>query len=330
MRVIHVNNVANVGSTLVIALQKIGCDARLRELRLYGQKGGAFRKALALPQRSWELLSTNAEIRRGNFDIVHIHYASLGILGIAGRYDFVLHCHGSDVRSRASSGLRRCVTEQGIRRARLVYFSTPDLADELRDVRPDARFLPNPVDTVMFSPDSQKAKGSNVRVLIISYLHAIKNVRTAFDAAALAQRNRVPVEFTAIANGPEAQLYRDFPGVRFVRAVPHGDMSRLINAHDIVLGQFRIGSLGMSELEGMACGRPVICRYLSSQAYPMQPPVLHAASAEEAANHIAALTLDPDRRRALGEECRRWVCNHHDFVRVAERLQEDYSAIIHS
>ena len=90
--------------------------------------------------------------KSGSYDVVHIHFAYLGWIGILGRYPYFLHCHGSDVRRDLHDRLRRWPIMTSLRRARAVLFVTPDLAPIVRPIRSDAIFLPDPVNTDRFTP----------------------------------------------------------------------------------------------------------------------------------------------------------------------------------
>ncbi len=176
MRILHINDVANVASILVAGLVQIGHQAELRRLRLPASRRGTAAKILALPARWAEWMAVNRQVRTLGYDMVHIHYAYLGLLGILGRYPYILHCHGTDVRRGLHDPLRRGMVVQSLRHARKVLFSTPDLAQHVRPIRPDAIFLPNPVATDVFRPQDRGAEHPP-RILVISKLSAVKKVR---------------------------------------------------------------------------------------------------------------------------------------------------------
>jgi len=325
MRILHVNDIANVGATLVDGLIRLGHDAELRRLRLVAKRRSTPVKLLASPARLQEWLDVNRQVASGGYDIVHIHFAYLGWLGILGRYPYFLHCHGSDVRRDLHDRLRRWPIVTSLRRARAVLFVTPDLAPVVRPIRPDAIFLPDPVNTDRFAPNHTLAE-RRPRILIGSSLYPIKRVDIAFEAIRTLLARHPDVQVTAIDQGPERQRYYGTPGVTFVPPVPYQEMPALIQAHDLVVGQFGLGILSMVELESMACGKPVVCHFNYGDWYPELPPVLSTNQPAQAADYLSALIEDPALRRQSGERGRAWVEEQHGYLTVAQRLEQIYRA----
>ncbi len=323
MRILHVHDVANVGSTIVEGLKALGHDAELRRVRLAAARRSTLVKLLALPSRLVEFAAINRQVREGRYDVVHLHFAYLGWLGILGRYPYFLHCHGSDVRWGLRDPLRRWPVRQALRRAQTVFFVTPDIAGIVRAVRPDAVFLPNPIRIDRFRPQ-ERAEAAPPRILVISALSPLKGVDVAFAAVRELQDGHPEVQVTALDIGPLREAYRSTPGVTFVPPVPYEEMPALIQAHDIVLGQFRLGILSMSELESMACGKPVVCSFRYDEWYEEPPPVLSADRAERAAAHLAALVESPPLRRDYAERGRQWVERYHGYMAISRRLESLY------
>jgi glycosyltransferase involved in cell wall biosynthesis len=322
MRILHVNDIANVGATLVDGLVRLGHDAELRRLRLVAKRRSTAAKLLASPLRLQEWLDVNRQVKSGGYDVVHIHFAYLGWLGILGHYPYFLHCHGSDVRRDLHDRLRRWPIITSLRRARAVFFVTPDLASIVRPLRPDAIFLPDPVNTDRFTPSPNP---KCPRILIGSGLFPIKRVDIAFEAIQTLLARHPEVQVTAIDQGTERQRYYGTPGVTFIPPVPHQEMPALIQAHDLVVGQFGLGILSMVELESMACGKPVVCYFSYAGWYPEPPPVWSANQPVQAADHLSALIGDPALRRRSGEQSRAWIETHHGYLTGARRLAQIYA-----
>jgi glycosyltransferase involved in cell wall biosynthesis len=307
---------------LVRSQRALSHDSTLRPLHLVAGSQSTPVKLLALPQRLRELQVVNREVRLANPDVVHIHYAYLGWAGILGRYAYVLHCHGTDVRVGLRDPLRGPLVRRSLAAASAVFVSTPDLLALVTPLRGDVLFVPNPVDTVTFRPVESRRPAAT-RVLLISAFSDVKRVDIAVEAVRLLRSRRPDVEVTAIDRGPLASRYRGEPGVTFVAPRPHAGMAELINEHAIVLGQFGIGSLGMAELEAMACGRPVVCHHVDGGHYAEPPPLLTAADPEGAARHLGDLVGDPSRARDTGARACAWVRRHHGFLEVGRRLVEE-------
>lgn len=331
MKIAHVRDVAHVARHLVAGLARLGhtCELFLlpesTELRL-GPK--ALHLARILPR----VLGINARIRRGRFDVVHLHAANSGWIAALGGYPYFVHCHGSEVRRDLHQPVRQHLVRYTLRRALHVFFVTPDLAEHVHAVRTDATLLPNPIDTDLFAPPTAPAPDDGpVRVLIAAPLTRIKGPEIAHQAVEMARRAAgVPVMVSALATGRSVARLRyllERPDIEPVGRRPHTQMPVLYGGFDVVVGQMRLGCLSLIELEAMACGRPLVA-YCDLAAYARHyaepPPVLSAATAEEAAAHIGRLIADAALRRAVGEASRAWVVRYHGLEPVARELEARY------
>jgi hypothetical protein len=122
----------------------------LIEPRLFGARLHWAIKPLVSPIRAVEWTRLVRRLRAEQYDVIHIHYAYLGMVGVLGKFPYILHCHGGDIRD--ITPFTRWITSRALKNAGLVFFATPDLGPGVRKTRPDAAFLPNPIDTRVFRP----------------------------------------------------------------------------------------------------------------------------------------------------------------------------------
>lgn len=328
LRIVHVRNIANIAQSLVCGLSALGHQAELKCPREWTEER-LWLKSLAVPRRLLDSLEINAYIHRNKFDIVHLHYANSGWIGTLGRYAYFLHCHGTDVRVDLYRPVRKWVVLHGLKRASGVFFSTPELYPHISPFRPDAIYVPSPIDIRLFSPVPEDAH-TNVRVLINQALKPSKAPEIAFEAARQVKRTFNNVEICAFAFGPELERLRCYDEVRFIDPVPHFRMAQLVNSFDIIVGQFAIGSLGVSELESMACGKPVVCyvdQAMYDQWYDKPPPVISARHADAVAEAVSRLVQLKTLREDVGRQGREWVLRYHDNLRVASQVVSHYLAL---
>jgi glycosyltransferase involved in cell wall biosynthesis len=326
MKIAQVNDISNVPSALVEGLRSLGHDATLFPLNLVGGKLPTWSKALLLPWRGQEMRSLNRQIRGGRFDVVHIHFAYLGWAGILGKYPYFLHCHGTDVRRNLRAWYQRPFIVRSLERARRVFFSTPDLAEYVLPVRPDAVWVPNPISAVFFGPDDAPDgdQGRRPCVLFISSLSRIKGVERAFQVIELLNERVPDVEICVMGFGDQLRRYEKRPEITVLPRVAHEDMPALIRRCDVAVGQLRLGIVSMSEAEAMACGKPVVGEFHYPEAYSEPPPILTGETPEALADHIVHLLDDADERRDVGRRSREWVMKHHDCRLVARMLESYY------
>lgn len=324
MRIAEINDVASVASEITSGLVRRGHEVELIHPRLYGAHLPDAIKPVVAPARLYDWANIVRRVRGRRFDLLHIHYAYLGMVGVLARKPYLLHCHGGDVWGLTP--FTRPLAARALRSAAHVFYSTPNLAPYTHRYRPDAEFLPNPIDTALFAPTS--AAGTQGGVYICCALDDFKGGRVLLEACRELCRTRPDIQVTVIGGG---KYTPEFAALRNVRVLPfqrREELPRLIGEHGIVIGQMALGAAGMAELEAMACGRPVIHRFDFDAAYPEAPPFVRATTGVEIAAQVVRLTENPALRDEFGEKGRAWVQRYHDLDAVAARVEEVALAVL--
>jgi glycosyltransferase involved in cell wall biosynthesis len=126
--------------------------------------------------------------------------------------------------------------------------------------------------------------------------------------------------------GPLAEDYaRRYAGVvRFVDPVSHDRVGDFLATFDLVVGQMEQGALGLSELEAMAVGRPLIVG-IDRGMYPGdKPPVVSSYDPDELIAQIERLSDDSRRLENLSREGRAWVRRNHGPETQLRLLESAY------
>lgn len=322
-RIAIVNNVAGVAPLEVDGLRQAGWDADFYDLPKPGAKWPVWAKAIALPLRLALSLPVVLRLRRGRYDLVHVHYVSQGFVGAASGRPYFLHAHGSDLHLNLANPLMRAWSRAWMRRARGIFFVTPNLAPFVEEFASKARLLPNPIDVERFA--AVAAPRGMARVLVFLRLAPVKGAQTIFDAADQIIRR---VSLAALDWGPLADDYkRRYAGrVEFLEPVAHADVPGLLARFDAVIGQMEQGVPGLSELEAMAAGRVVFMRFDPALFPSDPPPVVNVASGTEIAAAIERLEADPDEAARLSDAGRSWVRRHHSVDAHVRMLADAYRA----
>jgi len=324
MKILHVNNVASVAESLVAGLGKLGINADLYQPYTGIDNSSKLGKLKVGINRVLDARTLAANVKREAYDIVHIHYAYFGMLAVLGDYPYWLHCHGTDVRRNLYLPAFKKITQMSLTRAERVLYSTPDLKSHVERHRPDAGLLPNPVRIDLFKPRSPgKTTG---KILLISRMDKIKGIGVAFDALEKLKTDYPDLEIDAFAWGPDFESLRNKRFINFIPKTTHRGMAELLPDYQIVIGQFELGILGMSEMEAMSCAKPVVCRFDYSSIYPEAPPIVRAHGAHEIISKVEELLASPKLCREIGEVGRDWVVKYHGYIPVAERLAKDYES----
>lgn len=318
MRFVQVNDIASVASELAVALRKRGHHVDLLYPKLHGAGLPPLAKLAVTPLRFVDWLRLAWRLRRGDYDAVHIHYAYLGIVGLIARVPYVLHCHGDDVRD-VERRVWAPVIRLALKRARHVYYSTPDLREPLMRIRPDAEFLPNPIDIEQFAPSPLPADADDV--LVACALAENKGVENIIAACRILAVDRPAARVTAVAGGRGTADAQALPNVLLLMHQPRAKLPALMARHRVIIGQVHQGAVGMVELESLACARPVITWFTYPEAYDEPPPFVQAHSGEEIAAAVARLLDDPAESARVGAEGRAWVERQHNAANIAERIE---------
>ena len=318
MRIAEVNDIASVARGFTEGLSALGHDATFIQPRLFGARLPGAVKPIVLPVRLVEWLGDARRLRRERYDVVHIHYAYMGVVGRLARIPYVLHCHGTDLRD-LDSPLRRPIIVAALKGAERVLYATPDLEALIAPYRPDAEFMPNPVDTDEFAPGPEEPDESDI--YICCGLTPKKGVDDILAACRQLADERPDLRITAIAGGPHLETFRRLPNVLLIAHQPRFKLPAMIARHKVVLGQIHHGAIGMAEMEAMSCGRAVVADFSYDSAYAEPPPLVNASSGETAVRALIELVDDADRRRDVAERSRRWILENHDLRTIAKEVE---------
>ena len=318
MRFVQVNDIASVASELAVALRKRGHHVDLLYPKLHGAGLPPPAKLVVAPLRFIDWVRLAWRLRRGKYDAVHIHYAYLGIVGLLARVPYVLHCHGDDVRD-VERRIWAPMIRMAIRRARFVYYSTPDLREPLLKIRPDVEFLPNPIDIDAFTPRPLPEDAADV--FVACALAENKGVANILAAVRRLAETSPKVRVTAVAGGSGTAEANDLPNVLLLMHQPRGKLPLLMSRHRVIVGQVHQGAVGMVELEALACGRPVVTWFTYNEAYPEPAPFVQALEGGDIAATIERLLGDPAEAARIGAAGREWVVRHHNADEIAGRIE---------
>jgi len=324
MKILHINNVASVAESLVAGLRKLGVDAHLYQPYTGVDNFGKLGKFKVGLNRLLDVRTLAANVKKEAYDIVHIHYAYFGMLAVLGDYPYWLHCHGTDIRRNLYHPAFRKITQISLKHAERVLYATPDLKAHAERHRPDASLLLNPVRIDLFKPRSPG--GSTGKILLISRIDKIKGISTAFNALEKLKNEYPDLEIDAFAWGPDFESFKNKQFINFIPKTSHRGMAELIPDYQVIIGQFRLGILGMSEMESMACAKPVVCRFDYHNLYLEAPPIVRADGEDEIVSKVEKLLASPKLCKEIGEAGRDWVVKYHGYISVAERLARDYES----
>jgi glycosyltransferase involved in cell wall biosynthesis len=205
--------------------------------------------------------------------------------------------------------------KDAIQKAAYVVVATKNLLPWVRRVRADAFWVPSPVDLEMFKPERSPQRGI-MRLFCPSRLDRWKGHEIIWKA--LVRLGRKDLEVLQVDWGWEpyyTHLKRTAPSfVRFVPLIPHRQTVKYYNEAHLTLGQMKLGSPGMAELEAAACLCPVTC-YCTQESAPFLP---NRSDPETLAALLWKLLDDADYRDEYTRKCHEYIREIHGATKVSK------------
>lgn len=320
-RVLHVNDCASTTMHLLAEAHRRGLHWSYQPLAAPPQDWSGVRgqtRRAVLGARWVTVLAARA----ARVQLMHVHSGTVVAHTRLVPRRFVLHLHGSDVRSRLYQSEHRASVLWGLRHAAAVLYSTPDLAEHTLPHRSDARLFPVPLPVASLP---SWAPAQRPRVVFASRWEAVKGLDTQLAlAAGLRRALGAEVELVGLNWGAGTGEARE-AGVELVPRSSRSDFLNLLAGAHVVVGQSS-GMLAASELEAIGIGVPVVAA-LNPDWYPDGAPVLGATGAKSLVDAVADALADPITRSVqLGG--RAWLQAHHDVGRAVDTLAGLYERLV--
>ena len=204
--------------------------------------------------------------------------------------------------------------------------------------RVNPRIIPNGIDMDLFTPSAPRLERfgrDKLNLLFLSRLEPRNGLDVMLKAFALVRAREPRVRLIIVGDGPlRANYEKQVPAhladdVHFEGAKLTERPSYYTTA-DIYCAPISKASFGMTLLEAMASGRPIVATendgyrdLLGADEAVMVPTGDHAAFAEA----ILSLIADPERRRRMGEAGLAKAARYA-WPRVTEQLVADYEEVL--
>ncbi len=194
--------------------------------------------------------------------------------------------------------------------------------------------IPNGIDPEDYCSDGVLNRSDQVPVIgSVGRLEPIRGFEFFIKAARTVMNAGHAAEFVIVGSGRDEKRLREFVsamgiGERFTFAVESADYRDRIRSMDVVVICPLKEGFGMTTLEAMACGKPVIASAVGGiysmikdgETGLLVPP----KDPDDIAEKIMSLLLDPDRARQLGDNARASAKEHFTMEVVAEKMEEVY------
>lgn len=322
-RVLHLNDCAFVGANMIAAAGRAG-----HRWRMLGRPWPKLRPGEKMPSPAAQLSAYSRRwCAQALSQVVHVHYgrtSQLVYYPLMPSRPYVLHLHGTDIRSLWTQPRHHEGIQIAIDRASHVFYTTRDLELNATSARADAEYMP-----VFVDPSSLPRWQPGVEGRRIVFASRWDPVKGAGEMIALARSLRAAlpgdVELVGLDWG-ESASEAAAAGVRLVSTMPHEEYLAFLANSDLAIGQTNT-VLGVSEIEAMGIGLPLagLGDHLPGPDGG-RVPILDGNLEEVVEQVLAAMTDPVEASRRLG--AKPWVASQHTADAYVPRLIEVYRAAI--
>lgn len=345
VKVLHFNDCAQAGASLVRAARKAGlpweylAPQAVRPLELKTSHA-SFGKNYWNRLR-WVPFYLRRHRAISKCDVVHVHYATAAPLlwqkGLPKR-PYFLHLHGSDIRRQYFTPEFHDLIQAAVDRAAGVYFDNIDTLEQATSARKDAQYMPSFVEFDRLPPwyldlgdandgsELPRLERKQKVVVFTSRWDDDKGVEKQVELAEAIVRAFPQVRFEALDWGPGASAAAAV-GVHLRPKMAHKDYVQWLAQADMGIGQANC-VLAISEFEAMAIGLPLAAygKRLPRPDDGTVPPVYDGSIADILAGVEHALA-DPQ-RAAQELQGKQWVWDHHRPEIYIPRLISAYRQVL--
>ncbi|MFP5520392.1 MAG: hypothetical protein ACLGGX_10845 [Bdellovibrionia bacterium] len=323
MKIIHVNEVSFVADGLVSALKKRNTDVRFESLY-------DMRDKVSLPtsyiKRAWRALKLQFKYK--DVDIWHVHFMGNALFFLLSTKKLVVHLHGSDIRPPLSLK-NRIVKNIIFRRADSILYSTPDIKAYVDTFSEKALYLPNIISEEVLTTPLRQSSDSVKSVFFFAVPNLIKGGDIGLKALEGLKSIYPSLKISVFGFGQcfESRYADKFETLDRMR---RGDVLKKVLDSDLVLGQLRVGAIGMSELEVLGLGKPLVTYFKYGEVYQSLMPIYNVSSAEQVIEVMDGVIKEwsEDQENTLSLERRKWVIENHSERVVLDILLGNYVKIL--
>jgi len=234
-------------------------------------------------------------IRKNKIDLIHSHFATtsgfLGfLLSIVTRKKRVITVHGSDINVHLKRNILGVLVKFVLFHYPFVIAVSPDLADKIKNlVNGEIISIPNGVDHTRFIPSKSKKRGIGFIGALVNeknpqeFIYLIHKLRQIgiFEPAYIIGDGYLRIELEQISKG----LNINFLGEII-------DTENYLNKFLCVVSTSRTEGFGLSILESMACGIPVVSYVSPGSDYLLGNLGLTAQDSNELVVLVKKLIID--------------------------------------
>jgi len=351
VRIAHFNNVANMAFNYVLALRRHGQDATLifeRDTHEFSrpewESPNALRERWVKPIQTLSgkaglvgLRSASAILELSNYDFISAWDTGPIWAQWAGK-PYVVHSAGGDLFAAVEGRTpRQWLLRRGYEHAKCLVYYLPYQKNAIGRLRTRRlAFARLPIDEDRYSPGPESGQFSDLRhwetLLFCPSRHnwQLKGTDVMLRAYADALRVEENINLVLVSWGSDLEKSRELcthlglgGHITWIPPMNKEDLIGMYRTCDVVLDQFVLGSYGMTAVESLMCGKPVVIKIEGYEDHYTDPlPFVNSHDQHDLADSIVTLAQDHSLIGVKSQESRLWALKHHSYASVsAEYLQ---------
>ena len=309
MKILHLNNPAQVATNLVKAQKELGVDATLA---VTSTKGWHTNFDYNFSKVDTNSIKGKIDVGKKLYDLVKecdiLHYHGQAVSngyrdlvmwsGIMGK-PVILHHHGSEIRNKDYPKFAKELVKYR-------YVSTPDLLEFV----PNAEWLHNPVDVQDLKYSKPDVSGP-LKILHAPTNRQVKNTKAVETTISALKGEGLDIEFTIVEDKK------------------HSELIKIVSKNDLVIDWLNpdYGIYGVFSIESMALGKTVICSLNDSLYEKYDVPII-SIPPKDLADKIKELYSNRNLLVDQGKLSYDFVQCHHNSIESAKKVIERYKEVL--
>jgi glycosyltransferase involved in cell wall biosynthesis len=296
--------------------------------------------------------SFHSFLRSGHFDIVHCHersfLANLALVGLHPRPALIYHEHGGHL---LFSNIKTRLTYAAFARFYNALIAThqemvPYITQGSRTSRNKIIVIENAVDVDYFTPSAEGKSiapgGVGVKTIgTVARLSPEKDFNLFYDIARSIIRKREDINFVIAGDGGmrlALQTSAAAPelGGRIKLIGPRSDVPAIMRTFDLFLFTSKVEAFGLTVLESLACGVPVVAAQpelgAAAKIFEKLPGVslVRNRDPQALADECLNILKDPENTNTARKAGRDYVTMHYGLKNYVRTLDELYRRLFNS
>lgn len=201
---------------------------------------------------------------------------------------------------------------------------------------PDDRLsvIRNGVNAELFSPPVKRKEDGTIGFVYVGRLSLDKGVNILLDAFSEYHRENPDSSLTLIGEGMLKNRIKDAvddDSITWIGTLDHSKIPSVLQNMDAFVIPQNIGGLGLSVMEAMSCGLPVITTAIGETVRLLRKDegiLVRPHSVSDVVDAMRVLGDDRNLRQSMGKKCRQKVENQYSWKNQIQQIEQVYERAI--